>query len=197
VGFGFSGMDCGSGVRQGQCSTQPGACAWACYGAIAVRLLIPAQPGIRRYFSFRRKRRRQPRRDGRADAARPLPRRIGYGVHIDSTPAVYGDEQAPPALLHPAVQVPQLQPQPWPEDDMDVRIKMSVSGVHGAQYTPSGKGWGKVGRFPTEMSNSSCGESGIVSVPKGLRRHDFMRTKRTFAIRSAEGSSRQLSISNA
>ena len=151
--FRFSGVDCGSGVGDGQCSTQPGACAWACCGAIAVRLLIPTQhsPGIRRCFNFRRKRCREARRDGRGDAARPLPRRVRYGVHIDSTPTVHGDEQAPPALLHPAVQVPQLQPQPWPEDDMDVRIKMSVSRVHGAQYTRSGRGWGKVGGFPTEM----------------------------------------------
>lgn len=43
------------------------------------------------------------------------------------------------------------------EDDMDVRIKMSVSRVHGAQYTRSGMGWGKVGAFPQKCATQVVG----------------------------------------
>lgn len=96
-----------------------------------MRLLIPAQRtlGTRSIWDFRRDCERQPRRDRRAKALRPLPRRIRHIANVDIAPAVDGEKHAAPGCPFPAVKIPQLPAEPWPEEDMDVRACRGCMGA--------------------------------------------------------------------
>mgnify|MGYP003634913547 FL=1 len=117
---------------------QPCACAWACCGAIAVRLLIPSQPGhapgIRICCVIAAEGARQPIRDQCTNMGRT--RRVLDPADMDIAIGVDRDQQAPARGLPPALDRAQLPPEPRPEQDHDMGIEMGVERIHAAYYTP-------------------------------------------------------------